>query len=103
MKKQKPRKNASLANVLSGIRLGKYYVSSINGDDYKPKFGFENMTVDIEAAEFDINTRWEVQTVKIPAKKRGNLSDYAGKKVEVIVTTIARTGARINFLIKEKK
>ena len=62
----------------------------------------EEMTVDISAAcGFDIEPRYHAQIVEIPAKKRGNLSKYRGKQVVVIPTTIARNGARINFLIKE--
>lgn len=61
----------------------------------------EATTVDIVSADFDIDPRYEVQEVLIPMGKRGNLAPYAGKKVLVVPTTIARRGARINFYICE--
>lgn len=63
----------------------------------------ESMTVDIDSAPFEINPRYTLQSVQIPEKKRGNLSRYAGKKVVLFTTTVARSGARINFYIKEAK
>ena len=64
--------------------------------------GFEGMIVDINAAPFPLAS-YEVVEIQIPEDKRGNLSKYAGKRVEVIPTTVSRGGPRINFYIREKK
>lgn len=102
MKKSYPRKNASIKNILTGIREGRYYVDALtNFDTYKPVKGFERMTVGIVAAPFDIDVRYFIQKVNIPTSQRGNLRKYAGKKVQVICTTIDSRSPRINFLIKE--
>jgi len=64
--------------------------------------GFECMIVDIRAAPFMID-KYSLVTLEIPADKRGNLSRFAGKRVEIIPTTVSRGGPRINFYIREKK
>ena len=102
MKKTEIPENISLEKALKGIREGIYY-KSLLGDNQKLRYGLEEMTVDISAAEFGINRRWELQRVEIPSNKRGNLKKFAGKKVDVICTTISRGGPRINFYIKEVK
>jgi hypothetical protein len=105
MKKQYPRKNASMKTILQGIREGLYYVDALLGREnhYKPVHGFESMTVDINACDFfDIDKRYIIQTVRVPQNKRGNLSKYKGQKVKIIATTVSNSGARMNFLIKEK-
>lgn len=63
--------------------------------------GFKPMEVAVNAFIGSINDRWSEQTVTIPADKKGNLKEFAGKQVIVIPTTIkANGGARINFYIK---
>ena len=57
------------------------------------------MTVDINAAEWDVTPRYSLLEADIPGNKRGNLSKYAGRRCYIINTTITRTGARINFYI----
>jgi len=64
--------------------------------------GFECMIVDINAAPFMID-KYSLITLEIPADKRGNLSRFAGKLVEVVPTSISSHGPRINFYIREKK
>jgi hypothetical protein len=63
--------------------------------------GFEGCVCDINSAPFYIELRYQIQTVKIPADKRGNLKKYAGKTVDIIATTVSRGGPRINFYIRE--
>lgn len=103
MKKQKVTSGMTLDNALTSINKGTHYKDLHGGSEnnFNPLFGLEYMTVDINAAEFDIDIRWNIQTVNIPANKRGNLKKYAGKDVDVICTTVASKGARINFYIKE--
>jgi hypothetical protein len=105
--KTQPRKNASLETILAGIRSGKYYVDALlrrkEGEFCRtPIHGLEEMKVDISTAGkiFDVDLRYVQQVVTIPSNQRGNLSKYAGRKVVVIPTTIAQSGARINFYIK---
>lgn len=63
--------------------------------------GFEGCVCDISAAPFHIDLRYQMQTIKIPSDKRGNLKKYAGKTVDIIATTVSRGGPRINFYIRE--
>lgn len=100
MKKQFAPKNSTLTEIIQGILSGKYYTNAVSA--YRAH-GFEEMTVDISAAEFDINIRHCIQTVDIPNNKRGNLSAYAGKTVDVIVMNVSRGGPRIEFVIRESK
>lgn len=94
-----PSTTATTSEILNGINEGTFYTSSASR---LHKLGFGEMTCDISAAEFDINTRYAIQTVTIPSGKKGNLSKYAGKVCEVVVTTLSRSGARVNFFIKAK-
>lgn len=106
MKKSNPRKNASLKNIVNGIKEGKYYTNALTDvkNNFRPVHGLEYMTVDINAADFfDYDNRYTIQKVTVPLNKRGNLSKYKGQKVEIIPTTIARAGARINFYIRAIK
>lgn len=100
MKKQFAPTTESLENIFKGIQNGTYYTSQSKA---YTAHGFEFMKVDINASEFDVNIRHSLQTVEIPVEKRGNLSKYAGKFVDVIVTGIARSGARVEFYIRERK
>lgn len=100
MKKEFAKPGTALKKIAAGIKSGKYYTNQVTA--YKA-LGFEEMTVDVNAAEFDIDVRHEVQTVDIPKNKRGNLRAYAGKTVEVICTYITRGSARIHFYIRESK
>lgn len=61
----------------------------------------ELLTVDINAAEFDIDLRRVIQTVDIPEGKRGNLAKYAEKTCYVIVMGIKRGSPRVMFYICE--
>lgn len=100
MKKEFAPTNETLTQIITGISDGKYYTNAISA--YRAH-GFEPMTVDISAAEFDINIRHSIQTVEIPNSKRGNLSAYAGKTVDVICMNVSRGGPRIEFVIREHK
>lgn len=91
--------NITIDELLQGIRNGKYYTSSSKAFN---ALGFEAMVCDIKAAEFHVDIRYFIQTVQIPAKKRGNLGKFAGQTVEVICTTIYQGGPRIHFFIRKK-
>ena len=95
-----PRKNASLNNILRGICDKKYYVASLyfNHKRFKLKY----MQVSISALDFiDIDKRYQIQKTNIPTNKRGNLSEFAGKRVEIIVAQVTQTGKRMNLYIRE--
>jgi hypothetical protein len=100
MKKSYAPQTDSVNKILKGINSGAYYTNSIAS---LRNHGFENMTVDISASEFDINSRYEVLEAEIPEGKRGNLKKYAGKVCEVVIKGIARSGARVEFYIREKR
>lgn len=99
-RKQTTPQNLSIDELLTGINDSTYYTHSIT---HLSRFGFEPMTVDINAAEFSINSRYQVITAEIPKKKRGNLSRYAGKKVEIVIKGINSRGPRVDFYIRAKK
>lgn len=99
MRKQTAPKNISLNQLLTGIRNDAYYTHSIT---HLSQFGFEPMTVDINATEFSIQDRYQVITTSIPQKKRGNLGRYAGKEVEIVVKGINSRGPRVDFYIRAK-
>ena len=63
--------------------------------------GFKCCVCDISASPFNINLRYQIQTIEIPLYKRGNLKKYAGKTVDIIATTVSRGAPRINFYIRE--
>ena len=99
--KSYPQKNASVRAILKGINEGTFYTAST---ERLREHGFESMTVGISAAEFSVEKadRYQIQTVRIPKGKKGNLSKFAGNKVQVITTTIDSRSPRINFFIKIK-
>ena len=95
-----PRKNASLNNILEGICNNKYYVGSLYSNH--ERFKLKNMQVSISALDFiDIDKRYQIQKTNIPTNKRGNLSEFAGKRVEIILTQVTQMGQRMNLYIKE--
>lgn len=98
-KKEYAPESASVAEILKGIANDTYYKSA-SGLTSK---GFEYMTVDIKSAEFQVDYRWSIQSVDIPAGKRGNLAKFACQRVEVIVMNISRSGPRVEFLIRKAK
>ena len=60
------------------------------------------MQVSISALDFiDIDKRYQIQKTNIPTNKRGNLSEFAGKRVEIIVAQVTQTGKRMNLYIRE--
>lgn len=101
MTKQIPQDGIQLADLLEGI-LNDVYSKTCCSRAFLA-LGFIGMRVDINAAEFYIGIRYRIQTVNIPATKTGNLKKFAGKKVDVICTTIQRGAPRINFYIREHK
>ena len=95
-----PRKNASLNNILEGIHNKKYYVVSLYPNH--KRFKLKYMQVSISALDFiDIDKRYQIQKTNIPTNKRGNLSEFADKRVEIIVTQVTQTGKRMNLYIRE--
>ena len=95
------RKNASLESILDSIHYGDLLKKDCG--QYIVSKGFQYMCVDISAAEFYTDIRYQVQKVYIPEDKKGNLSIFAGKNVEVIVSNIAWNGPRIEFWIRKAK
>ena len=72
-----------------------------NAHSFLTSKGYKAMRVDVNAFIWSINPRWQSQTCIVPENKKGNLKEFAGKKVDIITTTIAGNGgARINFYIK---
>lgn len=87
----------TLRKLLNGIKSKKYYTHA--AEAFR-SLGYRHMTVDISAAPFNIDQRYEAQKLRISQSKRGNLSVFAGKKISVICTTISNNGPRINFWAK---
>lgn len=95
-----PRKNASLNNILEGICSNNYYVGTLYSNH--ERFKLKNMQVSISALDFiDIDKRYQIQKTNIPTNKRGNLSEFAGKRVEIILTQVTQMGKRMNLYIRE--
>lgn len=76
-------------------------VEKKNAHSFLTSKGYKTMRVDVNAFIWAIDPRWQSRTCIVPENKKGNLKEFAGKKVDIITTTIARNvGARINFYIK---
>lgn len=102
-------KTMNITEILGKINNGQLKKKGVSFYDNEKKGkvdiicneGFDLSVCDINAAPFDVDLRYQIQTIEVPSSKRGNLAKYAGKKVDVIATTVTKNSPRINFYVKE--
>lgn len=98
--KQHAPETTPIGELLNGIADGTFYTHAYDAFKWN---GFEHCVVGFSVARvlgISLDFRYSIQTVNIPSNQRGNLFQFAGKKVEVICTVIGRGQATIAMWVK---
>ncbi len=101
MKKVNAPAEITIGQLLDGIRVGQYYAKL---GEHAAAAGFKYYNTSISTAKsfgISIEDRYLIQEVTMPEKVLGNLRFFAGKKLQVICTTIKRGSAQIEMYIRE--
>lgn len=101
MKKTNAPIDATIYDVLSGIKSGEFYTASLH--PWAMNNGYERVCSGIDqftAAKANVKDRYCVQTIEIPTKQRGKLKKFAGLQVDVIFTAIKKDSNQIEAYIK---
>ncbi len=102
MKKQIAPVELPMTEVLAGVQSGVFLASYRENAFHH---GFEHVAAGLSTVSSikGVNTKMRhyLQESVIPENQKGNLRKFAGKRVQIICTTITIDGGQINMFVKE--
>jgi hypothetical protein len=90
-----------IGDLLKGIQSGEFYTHAYDAFKYN---GFTHAVVGFAVCKvigINLDYRYSVQTVTIPTGQKGNISEFAGKSVDIVLTVISKGSPQIAMWIKE--